>query len=104
MGITSQTGYGKISLSAPLRERAQMLALAGDEVRIRILCFLFTYSEACVSDIAESIGASINTTSHHLRLMKTGGLLTSIRRGTTICYTIVSHPLMRDLEKIVCAP
>jgi ArsR family transcriptional regulator, lead/cadmium/zinc/bismuth-responsive transcriptional repressor len=85
-----------------LRERARHLALAGDETRIRILCFLFEYGEACVSDIAESVGASVNTTSHHLRLMKDNGLLESERMGTSICYKFVQSEFMNNLKKTIC--
>lgn len=95
--------YRKIPIDAVLRERARYLTLAGDETRIRILCFLFEYGEACVSDIAESVGASVNTASHHLRIMKDNGVLESERMGTSICYKLVESEFMNNLKKAICA-
>ena len=95
--------YKKIPIDQELTKRARLLALAGDETRIRIFCFLFRYSEACVSDIAESLDMSVNTTSHHLRMMKDNGLLVSERMGTNICYKLVRDDFVNNLEKVICA-
>lgn len=97
-----QDHYNKIPLSQKLVKRSRLLALAGDETRIRILCFMFEYNQACVSDIAESLGMSINTISHHLRIMKDNGFFTSERMGTNICYKLVRNEFVSNLEKAVC--
>ena len=97
------SAYKKMPLDAALSKKARLLALAGDETRIRILCFMFEYGEACVSDIAESLGASINTVSHHLRMMKDNGMFTSERMGINICYKLVRDEFMDKLEKAICA-
>lgn len=97
------TTYAKMPLDATIVKRARLLGLAGDETRIRILCFMFRYGEACVSDIAESLGMNINTISHHLRMMKDNGMFTSERMGTNICYTLVRDEFVNNLEKAICA-
>ncbi len=110
MGILSTLGFGKdtpknyrkIPLNAELTKRARLLSLAGDETRIRVFCFMFEYGEACVSDIAESLGVPINTVSHHLRMMKDVGLLMSERMGTNICYKLIRDEFVNNLEKTVC--
>lgn len=94
--------YRKIPLDQDLTKRARLLAIAGDETRIRILCFFFEYGEACVSEIAESLGTSINAMSHHLRMMKDIGLLTSERMGTSICYRLVRDGFVDNLGKVIC--
>ncbi len=94
--------YRKIALDADLVRRARLLSLAGDETRIRILCFLFEYGEGCVSDIAESVGAQVGTVSHHLRTMKDVGLLSSERMGVQICYKLVRDRFVNNLEKAIC--
>lgn len=94
--------YKKIPVDPVLTKRARLLALAGDETRIRILCFLFKYEEGCVSDIAESLDVSINTVSHHLRMMKDVGLVESERMGVNVCYRIVMDDFVKNLEKAVC--
>lgn len=94
--------YKKISIDDVLIKRARLLSLAGDETRIRILCFLFEYEEGCVSDIAESLDVSVNTVSHHLRMMKDVGLVSSLRMGVNICYKIVRDEFVKNLEKAIC--
>ena len=94
--------YKKIPIDQEMVKRARLLALAGDETRIRILCFMFEYDEACVSDIAESLDVPINTVSHHLRMMKDVGLLTSERMGVNICYKLLRDEFVDNLEKTIC--
>lgn len=100
--MSTDTAYRRVLLNPELRRRSRLLALAGDETRIRILCFMFEYGGACVSDIAESLGVHINTISHHLRMMKDNGLFTSERVGTNVCYKLVVDDFMRNLEAAVC--
>lgn len=95
--------YKKIPIDQNITKRARLLGLAGDETRIRILCFMFEYGEACVSDIAESLDMNINTISHHLRMMKDNGMFTSERMGTNICYKLVRDEFVNNLEKVICA-
>lgn len=94
--------YRKIPLNQELTKRARLLALAGDETRIRILCFMFEYGEACVSDIAESLDMNINTISHHLRMMKDVGLFVSERMGVNVCYKLIRDEFVDNLEKAIC--
>ncbi|TSD05603.1 MAG: transcription regulator ArsR [Parcubacteria group bacterium Greene0714_7] len=94
--------YKKIALSPELTKRARLLSLAGDETRVRILCFMFEYGEACVSDIAESLDMPVNTVSHHLRMMKDNGFFASERMGTNICYKLVRNSFINNLEKAIC--
>lgn len=95
--------YKKITVDQEIVKRARLLALAGDEMRIRIFCFFFQYDAACVSAIADSLDVSVNTASHHLRMMKDNGLLASTRMGTNICYKLVRDKFVDNLEKAICA-
>lgn len=94
--------YKKFPLEPEIAKKARLLALAGDETRIRIFCFMYTYGKACVTDIAESLEMNINTVSHHLRVMKDNGLLTSERMGTSICYILERNDFTNNLEKVIC--
>lgn len=82
--------------------KARMLKLAGDPTRIRILCFMFKYKKACVSDIAESLDMTIASISHHLQMMKDNGYFTTVRMGNSICYVLVEHEFIKQLETIIC--
>ena len=102
MTATNMPVYKKIPADLTLVRRVRLLALAGDETRIRILCFFFEYKEGCVSDIAESLDVSVNTASHHLRMMKDVGMVTSERMGVNICYKLIKDEFMQNLEKAIC--
>ncbi len=73
-----------ISLSAT----AQILALAGNEVRFKILFLLKEEKRLCVCDLAEILEMKIPAISQHLRKMKDAKLLLTDREGTTIFYFI----------------
>lgn len=101
--MTSQrTKIKAYPLTRRLVQTSRLLALAGDQTRIRILCLMFEHKTACVSDIATSLGMSIASISHHLQIMRDNGLFTTERDGTTICYTLVHNEFTAKLKKIVC--
>jgi len=89
-------------LTADILEKAEMLKIAGDPVRIRILCFMFEYKKACVTDIAESLDVPINTISHHLQKMKHVGYFETKRIGTIICYELIENSFTKTLERLIC--
>nr|WP_245852579.1 metalloregulator ArsR/SmtB family transcription factor [Isoptericola jiangsuensis] len=68
---------------------ATLKALA-DPLRLRMLSFLATApgGEACVCDLAELADVSQPTVSHHLKVLRDVGVLTSDRRGTWVWYRI----------------
>jgi ArsR family transcriptional regulator len=49
--------------------------------------------EKSVGEIADTIGATLQNTSQHLRLMKDKGMLESRREGQTIYYRITDSEL-----------
>ncbi len=85
-----------------LEKIVDLFRAAGDEHRIKILCEIFEGRGLCVSDIAEKFGLSVATTSHHLRAMEKGGLLSAIRSGKKVCYKLSEKSLVGDLKKIIC--
>jgi ArsR family transcriptional regulator len=64
----------------------------GDETRLRIVAYLADAGEAtCVCNIEDYVKElSQPTISHHLRLLREAGLVTTERRGTWIYYSISS--------------
>lgn len=94
--------YKKFILDEEISKKARLLALAGDETRIRILCFMFEYKKACVSDIAESLGQSIQNISQHLQVMRDNGFFTTERMGQNICYILVENPFISQLKELIC--
>jgi DNA-binding transcriptional ArsR family regulator len=89
-------------LTPTLIKKARLLDLAGDQTRIRILCFMFQKNKACVSEIAEAVDMSIGSVSHHLQLMRDNGLFSTVRQGNNICYIISQNDFTLKLKKIIC--
>lgn len=86
-----------------LNELAKNMRIVGDEHRLSILCHLMKQKESCVSDIARGLGISIATTSHHLQVLAEENLVVATRDGKRICYALQKTPLVRGLQKFICA-
>lgn len=69
---------------------AGTLKALGDPLRLRMMSMVATSpsGEACVCDLATVADVSQPTISHHLKLLKDAGLLTSERRGTWVYYRV----------------
>ena len=75
-------------------KQAALCGLFGSAKRVLILWALRD-RELSVSEIALSIGASLQNTSQHLRLMEDKGILASHRERQRVYYKIVDHELMQ---------
>jgi DNA-binding transcriptional ArsR family regulator len=81
-------------------QQADICQTFGNVTRILIVWALYE-REMRVSDIAEAIGASMQNTSQHLRLMRDRGMLTSQRKGNAVYYRIDRRRLMEGCA-ILC--
>ena len=72
------------------QEQAQYCQVFSNPRRILILWALGK-DEMSVGDLATIVGASIQNTSQHLRLMRDRGILTSRREGHAIFYRIIKN-------------
>ncbi|WP_194836824.1 helix-turn-helix transcriptional regulator [Nocardia sp. XZ_19_369] len=75
---------------------AQFKALA-DPVRLRVLSAVAARAggEACVCEVSEGIDVTQPTISHHLKVLREAGLLTSERRASWVYYRTVPEALQR---------
>ena len=82
--------------------QAEIYRIFSHSNRIQIF-WLLMENEMSVNEIAESIEASVQNTSQHLRLMKSSGILDTRRDGQTIYYRIADTDIgsycRRILEK-----
>ena len=78
-------------------ELAGMLKALSDPVRLRLLSVVASHTggEACVCDISAGIDVSQPTVSHHLKVLRTAGLLDSERRGSWVYYRVIPEALQR---------
>jgi ArsR family transcriptional regulator len=72
-----------------LSDEAMLFKALGDPARVAILATLArTDHEVCVCDFTSGLGLNQSTVSHHLKLLKDAGLVTSVRRGTWGYYSL----------------
>ena len=82
------------------RTVAEALGQLGDPSRLRIF-WLLCHTEECVADIAEYMEMSSPAVSHHLRLLKTAGLIVSRRAGKEMLYRAAESALAEELHRII---
>jgi ArsR family transcriptional regulator len=91
--------------AGPLDDRAALgialrLKALADPVRVRLVSLLFSSAdgEVCSCDLAEAVGLSESTVSHHLTQLRRAGLVESERRGMN-----VYHRPKRDALVALCS-
>lgn len=86
-------------------QTSNVLALAGNEVRLKILYLLEEEKELCPCDLADILEMSIPAVSQHLRKMKDGNLIQTRRSGQTIFYSLIKEqtelliPFFKSIKK-----
>jgi DNA-binding transcriptional ArsR family regulator len=74
--------------------------LISDSTRLKIL-WLLCHTEECVMNIAAAVGMSSPAVSHHLRILKGSGLITSKKIGKEAYYTLAKTEEADLVHKIV---
>jgi ArsR family transcriptional regulator len=81
-------------------ELATAFKALADPARLRLLSLIASSPDgACACDLIEPLGRSQPTVSHHLKVLREAGLVTSERDGTWIWYRVVPERLdaLRDV-------
>ena len=82
--------------AAAADELAPMFKALGDPVRLRLLSLIASAgSEACVCDLNDAFNLTQPTISHHLKVLREAGLVSSERRGTWVYYRLHPEALTR---------
>lgn len=79
---------------------AEIFRQLGDSTRIRIF-WLLCHCEECVINISAMLEMSSPAVSHHLRLLKSSGLIVSCRKGKEVYYKAANTPESRLLHIII---
>ena len=66
----------------------RFLQALADPVRLSIVRQLVACADVCACDFVECCTVSQPTISHHLRVLREAGIVTSERRGTNIVYAL----------------
>ena len=89
-----------------LYKTAQILALGGNEVRLKILLLLQAEQQLCVCDLGEILEMKTPAISQHLRKLKDAGLVLTEREGTVIYYSISpsTKPTIEAILRLIVQP
>ncbi|ACZ87365.1 ArsR/SmtB family transcription factor [Streptosporangium roseum] len=89
-GVVEPPGATTPDLAVPLKAVA-------DPVRLRLLSMIGSHAggEACVCDLTDAFDLTAPTISHHLKVLRTAGLIGSERRGTWVYYRIIPSAVNR---------
>ncbi|VXC34873.1 Cadmium resistance transcriptional regulatory protein CadC homolog [Bacillus sp. 349Y] len=88
----------KIKLQNTL-DIAQMFKALSDDTRLKIAYSLSLEKELCVCDVANIVGSTTATASHHLRLLRNLGLAQYRKEGKLVYYSLVDEH-MKNLIQI----
>lgn len=70
------------------KKTAQVLALAGNEARLKILFLLEEESELCPCDLSDILRMSVPAVSQHLRKLKDANIIELRKEGQTVYYSL----------------
>jgi ArsR family transcriptional regulator len=83
------------SIDSQLHDAVNFLKIIAEENRLKILCILLN-NEQCVCDIWKYLNIPQNLTSHHLKVLKDFGLITSRKDGLNVFYSINNENLTKS--------
>ena len=81
-----------------LETLADLLALAGNTQRLRILYLLHAHKEMCVCDLAEVLDLTVSAVSQHLRKLRDKNIVKARREAQTIYYSLVRTIFTENLQ------
>lgn len=102
--------HGDLTGSSDIREQlnnindfqiiAEVFKQLGDTTRVRIF-WLLCHCEECVINISAILNMSSPAVSHHLRPLRSSGLIASRRVGKEVYYSAANTPQSRLLHQMI---
>ncbi|MFZ5909382.1 MAG: ArsR/SmtB family transcription factor [Chloroflexota bacterium] len=95
------------TLPSEIQQQAERQAshcrVMGNPQRILIL-WLLAQGERTVTEIAEAIGASLPSTSHHLRILEFSNMVRTRREHHNIFYHLIDNELVKNCPALNNSP
>jgi DNA-binding transcriptional ArsR family regulator len=95
----TQSANVEVTDAPEIDETAELMKLAGNSTRLKLLYVLESLSEVSVSDLSELLGVSVSAVSQHLAKLKAYGLVNSRRDAQTIYYRPAEHDFIGRLRE-----
>ena len=83
-----------------LETLADLLTVAGNETRLKILYLLLQEPELCVCDLADVTGMTVSSISHQLSKLRAHGFISKRREAQTIFYRLLDTPFVAFLKQL----
>jgi ArsR family transcriptional regulator, lead/cadmium/zinc/bismuth-responsive transcriptional repressor len=77
---------------------AQIFKALADDTRIKVAYVLSKEDELCVCDVANIVGCTTATASHHLRLLRNQGLAKYRKEGKLVFYSLDDDHVRQLIE------
>jgi DNA-binding transcriptional ArsR family regulator len=74
--------------NSAILEQSELLSLAGNPTRLKILVLISHDEELCVCDFSDVLEMSMPAVSQHLKKLREGGMIKSRRQAQTIFYSL----------------
>lgn len=107
-GQSIEKHLGMMPAAEDFQKAAEIFNLLNDGSRIRIF-WLLCHCEECVMNISSIVSMSSPAVSHHLRQLKSRGLIVSRREGKEVYYRAADtedaklmHHIIEHAVKIAC--
>jgi len=82
---------------ANLSQAVEFLKIISEKNRLKIL-YLLRENEKCVCDIWQYLGLAQNLTSHHLKVLKVFGLVSSRQEGLKVFYKLNKKVVKKHIK------
>ena len=79
---------------------AELMKLLSDSTRLRLF-WILCHCEECPLNLSALLGMSSPALAHHLKLLKTAGLIQSRREGKEVYYRAADTPCVRALHPMI---
>jgi DNA-binding transcriptional ArsR family regulator len=89
----------KIPEDEELQYKSEYFKALSDPTRLKIL-YLLQHGELCVCEINTAIEKPQSTTSHHLNVLKSAGLIKGRKDGVWIHYKLTNQEIVGLLEEL----